>query len=306
MPLARTLLLRASESARLRDLFQRRGLARAAVTRFMPGETLDAALEALSGIGAAGLGGVLTHLGENLRDTGEADAVLAHYLEVLDAIEAAGLDAHVSVKLTQLGLDAGSEQAARRLAPLAERAAAHGRPLWIDMEGSAYTERTLALYRELLPQHPNLGVCLQAYLRRTDADLQDLLARHGRIRLVKGAYQEPPAIAYPRKEDVDAAYLRQAVALVQDAAAGGAAHALGTHDLALLERIRAGAPVAATGGWELHMLYGIKPEAQRRLASQGVHVRVLVSYGEYWYPWFVRRLAERPANIMFVVKALIG
>ncbi len=308
MGVARAVLLRASESARLRDLFQRRGLARSAVARFMPGESVDAALAALEAARPAGIGGVLTRLGEHIRDLTEADGVVDHYLEVLGAIAARGLDAHVSIKLTQLGLDAGVAEAARRVARLASRAAESGAPLWIDMESSAWTEATLELYRELLPQHPNLGLCLQAYLRRTAADLDDLLERGGRIRLVKGAYQESASIAFPRKSDVDAAFLRQASALVTDAAGGGACHAIATHDLPLLDKVREVARTrgAAAGAWEVHMLFGIQSAAQRRLAAEGVRVRVLVSYGEYWYPWFVRRLAERPANVLFVLRALLA
>lgn len=304
MGLSRTLLLRASRSARLRDLFQRRKLARGAVARFMPGETAEAALAACEAVRPIGLNGVVTHLGENIADLSEADAVVDHYLGVLDAIAARRLDVHISVKLTQLGLDITLPEAAARTARLAARAAELGQPLWIDMESSAYTDSTLELYRSLLPQHPNLGVCLQSYLRRTSADVADLLSRRGRIRLVKGAYQEPPAIAFPRKSDVDAAYLEQATALVRDSSGGGPGHAIGTHDLPLLDRIRAAAGDAPA--WEVHMLYGIQSAAQRRLAAEGTRVRVLVSYGEYWYPWFVRRLAERPANTWFVVKALFA
>lgn len=302
------MLLRASESERLRDLFQRRGLARGAVRRFMPGESPDAALQALREAASVGIGGVLTHLGENIRDLREADGVVQHYLELLNAIEVARLDAQISVKLTQLGFDAGLEEAEHRVRQLAESAEARGASMWIDMEGSAYTDRTLELYRRLLEHHRNVGLCLQAYLRRTPADLEDLLPRGGRIRLVKGAYQEPDSIAFPARRDVDHAFLQLATALVRNAAAGGPVHSIATHDLTLLEAIRreAAAAGAAPGTWEVHMLYGIRSDAQRRLAGDGVRVRVLVSYGEYWYPWFVRRLAERPANVGFVLKSLVA
>jgi proline dehydrogenase len=190
---------------------------------------------------------------------------------------------------------------------LAARAAETGSMLWIDMEESHYVDGTLELYRGVRARHPRVGVCLQAYLRRTPSDLASLLAEGASVRLVKGAYAEPPALAFPRKSETDAAYLTLAEHML-NSAAPEQIQVFGTHDLALLDRLRAhatskGVPRAA---WEVHMLYGVKTAAQRALATTGINVRVLISYGTHWFPWYVRRLAERPANVWFVVRSLMS
>jgi proline dehydrogenase len=179
--------------------------------------------------------------------------------------------------------------------------------LWIDMEESHYVDATLDLYRRVRAEQAGVGVCLQAYLRRTPADIESVLLAGGSVRLVKGAYREPPAIAFPRKSQTDAAYLALAQRMLTGAAPDRR-QVFGTHDLALVERVRAcavseGVPDRA---WEVHMLYGIGRDAQRALAASGVGVRVLISYGTHWFPWYVRRLAERPANLWFLVRSLIS
>jgi proline dehydrogenase len=178
--------------------------------------------------------------------------------------------------------------------------------LWIDMEESHYVDATLELYREARRRHANLGVCLQAYLRRTPNDLESLLGIGGSVRLVKGAYAEPPEVAFPKKSDTDAAYFALAQRMLA-AATPQQPQVFGTHDLALIDRVRAQAVSKnlSKGAWEVHMLYGIKATAQRALATTGVTVRVLISYGSHWFPWYVRRLAERPANVWFVVRSLV-
>jgi len=305
--LSRSLLLTASRSRRLAAVLRHRRFVGRAVRRFMPGEELSAALEAARRFAGAGIGTVLTQLGENVTGLAEAESVHLHYLDVLRDIQRAALPAQVSVKLTQLGLDVDQGACERALRSLAGRAAESGSTLWIDMEDSSYTDVTLDLFRAVRVAQPNVGLCLQAYLRRTPADLASLLPLEPAIRLVKGAYAEPPEIAYPRKSDVDAAYFSLADQLLARAAQGTARPVFGTHDMTLVSRIRARAselrlPPRAC---EFHLLYGIRDRDQRALAAAGEAVRVLISYGSAWFAWYMRRLAERPANVWFVLKNLI-
>jgi proline dehydrogenase len=304
MPITRSLLLRASRSPWLAEQFRRRAFTRRAVRRFMPGEEMAAALDAAGEFGAGGIGTVLTSLGEQIRTREEAAAVREHYLELLGRIQARGLPAQISVKPTHLGLDVDAEACADSVRDLVARAEEAGSMVWIDMEESWYVDATLALYRRAREASERVGLCLQAYLRRTPADLEVLLPLAPAIRLVKGAYREPPEVAFPRKQDTDAAFLALTERMLDHAP--GALPVLGTHDLRLIERIRKSAAERGlpTGAYEVHMLYGIQSQVQRDLASDGVPVRVLVSYGENWFPWYMRRLAERPANLWFVLKNL--
>lgn len=306
MSIARAVLLRASRSAWLADQFRRRAFARRAVRRFMPGEDVGAALDAASAFAREGIGSVVTALGERVRTREEADAVRAHYLEVLESIRSRALPTHVSVKLTHLGLDADRARCLDAVRELAARAAETASFLWIDIEESHYVDATLELYLRVRAEHPQTGVCLQAYLHRTPQDLETVLAAGGSVRLVKGAYREPPEVAFPKKADTDAAYATLAERMLD--AATTSLQVFGTHDLTLLERVRASAERRALpeDSWEVHMLYGIRTAEQRALAARGVAVRVLISYGSQWFPWYVRRLAERPANVWFVVKSLVS
>jgi proline dehydrogenase len=306
MSIARSLLLRASRSPWLAAQVRRRAFTRRAVRRFMPGEEMAAALEATEELGAGGIGTVLTSLGEQVRTREEAAAVREHYLELLERIHARGLPAQISVKPTHLGLDVDAEACAESVRELVARAEEAGSMVWIDMEESWYVDATLSLYRRAREASERVGLCLQAYLRRTPADLEALLPLAPAIRLVKGAYREPPEVAFPRKQDTDAAFLALTERMLDHAP--GALPVLGTHDLRLIERIRKSAAARGlpAGAYEVHMLYGIQSQVQRELASDGVPVRVLVSYGENWFPWYMRRLAERPANLWFVLKNLVG
>jgi proline dehydrogenase len=309
MGLMRSVLLAASRNAWLRSRATRSPIVRRAVTRFMPGERLDEALNAARYLGGQGLGTILTHLGENLTQRAEAQAVTDHYLEVLDRVQAAGIDAEVSVKLTQLGLDLDPALACEGVQTIARRAATLGNRVWIDMEDSHYTDRTLELYRSVRAAHANVGVCLQTYLRRTAADLEALLPLGPAIRLVKGAYREPASIAFPRKRDVDESFFRLTTRLLAaEVRSNGTRLVVGTHDLGLIDRVRAHLADlrAPMDGFEVAMLYGIQREAQLRLAREGIRTRVLISYGASWFPWYMRRLAERPANIAFVLKNAFG
>ena len=309
MGLIRNLLLAGSGSPWLRARATRSPFVRRSVSRFMPGETVDDALRAASELQSSGLSTILTHLGENVSDAAEAEAVAAHYISLLDRIRDAGIDAQISVKPTQLGLDLGTDVCRRHLVRLAARALNSGNMLWIDMEGSAYVDRTVELYRDLRPEFRNAGVCLQAYLHRTPEILDSLITLGPSIRIVKGAYREPPSVALPDKAQVDEQFYRLCTRLVErDAQAAGAFAAIATHDAALIARLQTyvAERQVPRERYEFEMLYGIRRDLQAQLAQAGARVRVLVSYGEYWFPWYMRRLAERPANLWFVARNLVG
>jgi proline dehydrogenase len=305
----RRLLLWMARNRWLREYLPRLWFARRAVRRFMPGEDAGSALEAAARFKAEGIASEFTRLGENVTTAEEGDAVAEHYLGLLDDIRARDLDGEVSVKLTQLGYDIDVERTLAHTQRLAERAAHGGKILWLDMEGSAYAEGTIAFYERLKTTHANTGLCLQAYLHRTAADIQRLLPLSPRIRLVKGAYAEPPEVAYQTRHDVDTNYVALAISLLDAMHAGSDVRlGLGTHDVRLIEQIAEHA--AALGlprtSFEVQMLYGIRMDQQRRLASEGHIVRDLIAYGEAWYPWYMRRLAERPANVLFALRQIIG
>src|SRR5258707_9788137 len=293
MSLSRRLLLRASRSAWLARQLSQRAFFRRATRRFMPGEDVGAALAAAADLAREGVGSVLTQLGEQVTSRDEAAGVRDHYLRVLEDIRQRKLPTEISVKLTHLGLDLNPKACLQDLLALAARAAAVGSFLWIDMEESRYVDPTLELFQAVRAAHAGVGVCLQAYLRRTLADLEALLPLAPAIRLVKGAYNEPSDVAFPRRRDVDAHYFSLAERLLVAAARGRARAAFGTHDLGLIARIRARAAAlgAAAPTYEIHMLYGIRSAEQRSLVSGGCRVRVLISYGSAWFAWYMRRLA---------------
>jgi len=307
MGIARSLLLGASRSQFLARQLRDRRFFQRAVRRFMPGETLEAALDAAATFAKSGIGSVLTELGEQVTNRAEAEAVRDHYVGVLDKIQRRKLPAQISVKLTHLGLEADRDACVRDVLVLAEKADDARLALWIDMEESRYVNATLDVYRKVKAEWPNVGVCLQAYLRRTPADLESLLPLSPAIRLVKGAYNEPADIAYPKKRDVDTHYFGLAVRLLTEAARQRAKPVFGTHDLKLIAGIREAAMAQRLdpGAYEFHMLYGIRAAEQRALVADGARVRVLISYGSAWFAWYMRRLAERPANMWFVLRNLV-
>jgi len=309
MGVMRSVLLAGSESVWLREHAVRWRFVRGATKRFMPGERLEDALGAARELAPQGIAAILTHLGENVADEAEARAVADHYIRAQEQVRVAGVDAEMSVKLTQLGLDLGAEACYANLRRIAEHAATVGRTVWIDMEGSAYTDVTLDIHRRLKQEGHSVGVAVQAYLRRTNADLDTLIPLGAAVRLVKGAYKEPASIAFPTRAEVDESFFQLGARLLgAEARAAGVFLGLGTHDPVLIRRFEA--HVAEQGlpkdGFEFEMLYGIRREEQQRLATDGYRIRVLVSYGDYWFPWYMRRLAERPANVWFVVKNIFG
>lgn len=304
----RNALLWASTNPFLAERLPRYGFVKRATRRFMPGEALEDALREARRLQSGGLSTTFTLLGENVSTEADADAVVDRYLETLEAIRAHELDTEVSVKLTQLGLDLGVDHARQRLERIV-RAGDPGALVWVDMESSEYVDRTLEVFRGVREDHQNVGICLQSYLRRTEADLEALMPLHPAIRLVKGAYKEPPEVAFPKKTDVDQSYIRLTGALLRARKAGKAGRpVIGTHDSRMVnEANRMAFELGlAKDAYEIAMLYGIQSAEQERLARTGHNVRVLVSYGTHWFPWYVRRLAERPANVWFVVKQLVG
>jgi proline dehydrogenase len=303
----RRLFLWAARNAWLKERLPRFRFMQRAVRRFMPGETLASALDAAAPLEAQGIATMYTKLGENLANLDEAEDVADHYVALLDRIAADGIDGEVSVKPTQLGLDHDEEATLGHLIRIAEHAAATGSYLWIDMESSAYVEATVRLYERLRAVQPRTGICLQAYLRRTATDIERLMPLDPAIRLVKGAYDEPAAIAYREKKLVDANYVGLAVRFLMEGRGRPIRLGLGTHDVALIEQIAEQVKPAGIGrdGYEIEMLYGIRTKEQFRLAKEGYRVVTLIAYGEHWYPWYMRRLAERPANVTFAIRSLL-
>ena len=309
MTVMRKALLAASTNAWLRDHATKYGFVRRSVSRFMPGELIEDALHAAGEQQPLGITTILTRLGENVTRADEADEVTEHYLDVLDRVAAAGLDAQISVKPTQLGLDLDRAMCERNLDRLMERAERRGNFVWIDMESSPYVDPTLELFRRTRRISERIGVALQAYLYRTPKDVESLIPLGAAIRVVKGAYLEPPDVAYPRKTDVDESFYKLCVRLLApEARKPGSLLHIATHDNALAERLSAFIAHynVPTSAYEFAMLYGIQRQQQLRLAREGQRLRVLISYGEYWFPWYMRRLAERPANVWFVAKNMFS
>lgn len=296
-----------SRSLKLQETLSQFRFLRQAVRRFVPGEEVDDALLAAEQLKLNGIASILTRLGENVTEETEAQEVTYHYRDVLERVHHKGLDSQISVKLTQLGLDLSRDLAYANLILILERASALGNFIWIDMEGSVYTEPTLGLFHRARSEFPNIGVCLQSYLHRTSKDLERLLPLSPAVRLVKGAYSEPGHLALQKKKDVGVNFALLARKLLQMALIDDVWPAFATHDLRLIRLIQEQAEKMglAKEGFEYEMLYGIKREEQLRLAREGHRVRVLISYGPSWFPWYMRRLAERPANVFFVLRNIL-
>jgi proline dehydrogenase len=309
LSLARKFILALSTNRWLREKATRTAFVRKSVSTFMPGERLEDAIGASAAQQKQGIGTIFTKLGENVTNLDEAEAVAQHYLDVMDKVSAAGLRAQISVKPTQLGLDLDKEICFRHLQRLIDRAAERKNFLWIDMESSPYVDPTIELFRRVRERSPLVGIALQAYLYRTEKDIEALLPLGSAIRLVKGAYLESPSVAFPKKADVDENFYKLSCRLLSEDAqrAGGLLH-VATHDPRLADRLAAyiddrHVPKAT---YEYAMLYGIQRPLQQRLVQSGRPLRVLIAYGDYWFPWYMRRLAERPANVWFVVKNLFA
>jgi proline dehydrogenase len=302
MSALRSLILAAANSPRLQRLVQRYGF-RLGAARFVAGETFDDAVPVLRRLNGSGLLTNTTLLGEGVGDEAETHSVVAAYREVIDRIAAEGLRTNIAVKLTHLGLSIDEALARRNLADLVEHAAEHATFVRIDMEESRHVDATLRIYRHLRESgHENVGAVLQSYLFRSEDDLRALLPLAPNLRLVKGAYLEPPEVAYPRKSDVDAAYLR----LLEASLAGGGFTAVATHDETLIEHAISFAREERIPKerFQFQMLYGVRPRLQLELVRRGFDVLVATPYGPEWYRYLMRRLAERPANLLFLVRNL--
>jgi len=308
--ISRKVLLAMSTSTFLREQATKRAFVRKSVSAFMPGEKVEDAIAAAATLKPQKINTILTRLGEGVTKLDEAERVTQHYLDVLDKVKAADLDAQISVKPTQLGLDLDPEQCQRNLDRICEKGERLGNvPVWIDMENTPYVDPTLKLFRKSRERYNGVGIAIQAYLYRSAKDIESLIPLGPAIRVVKGAYLEPPDLAYPKKSDVDENFYTLCTRLMQeDAQKTGTLVHIATHDVALADRLIAFTDQnkVPTSAYEFAMLYGIQRGQQQRLAQSGRRIRVLISYGEYWYPWYMRRLAERPANVTFVLKNLFG
>ena len=301
----RRVLLWCAQNTWLATHVPRWRFARRAVRRFLPGEGFDSALKAALEFRSKNIAALFTLLGENITDLAAANKVVEHYEEVLAA--SMDVQAEISVKPTQLGLDIDEHATYANLQRLARAAEKANSFLWIDMEGSAYTDRTIALYRRLRAEAPRVGLALQAYLYRTVSDIATLMPLTPAIRLVKGAYSEAQDIAFLRKRDVDANYLALCVYMLPEVKRRKLRLVLATHDVELIARAWrfAQALEMVRSEVEVAMLYGIRTDEQERLAREGFAVRDLIAYGDAWYAWYLRRLAERPANVWFVARQLL-
>jgi proline dehydrogenase len=303
------MLLKLSQNNTVQSAFSRYRFAQRAARRFIAGERLEEAIAVVRELNAKNILATLDHLGENTTNEREAIAAADEYLKILDAVAQTGVRSEVSLKLTQMGLDISYELCLQNMRRIVERAREHKNFVCIDMESSAYTDRTLDLYETLRREgFDNVGPVIQAYLRRSERDVERIIEWGARVRLCKGAYQEPPEIAFPNKRDVDANYVKLLEKLFSSRAREkGVYPAVATHDEKIirwaLQYVRE--HQIPTDRFEFQMLYGIRRDLQIQLAQAGYRVRVYVSYGTHWYPYFMRRLAERPANVLFVVKNLI-
>jgi proline dehydrogenase len=308
MGIGRSVALWAADNRWLRTHLPRYRFVRRSVARFLPGERLEEAMDAATDLETKGLTSAFTELGENVTTEAEAHSVFERYLDAYDRVAERGLDAELSVKPTHLGLDVDRALAAGYLDRLAEKAEEHGMWLWLDMESSRYADPTVDLYRELRASHPNTGICLQAYLRRTAADVESLIPFDPSVRLVKGAYKEPSTLLVGGKSLIDESYRALALRLLERQRNDGRL-VLGTHDVDLVMRIERDAEVRGMGRdrFEIEMLYGIRTADQYRLAADGYRVRTLIAYGSFWYPWYLRRIAEKPIeNSLLAIRNLFG
>jgi proline dehydrogenase len=298
----RTLLLALAKRPHLGRWATSHGVTRRLAQRFVPGEDISHAVEAARRVNSAGMLASLDHLGENVQSREDSERARQDYMDALDQVAAQHLDANISLKLTQIGLDLGDEFCAEQLRLVTQCAAALGNFVRVDMEGSAYTDRTLRLVKRAHAETRAVGTVIQAYLYRSEKDIEDLLGAGCSLRLVKGAYKEPPEIAFPRRKKVEANFVK----LMQVLLKSGIYHGIATHDPRMIEATRRFATQNGIGkdGFEFQMLYGIRTDLQNSLAREGYRMRVYIPFGRDWFPYFMRRLAERPANLVFFLKNL--
>lgn len=296
-------LLYLSRSERFKDFLTRFKSFNKVTSRFVAGEKLEDAVAAIGQLNARGISASFDHLGESITSEAETRREVDEYVRVLDAIAANKLDSNVSVKLTQLGLDVSVDLCYANTRAIVEAARRHNNFVRIDMEDSSKTDRTFEVFRRLRSEFDNVGIVIQAYLYRSEQDVEDMLSLGARIRLCKGAYKEPASVAFPNKADVDRNFIKLARRLLTS----GIYHGIATHDEKIIAAAREFAIQQDIGPekFEFQMLYGIRRDLQERLVRDGYRLRVYVPYGRYWYPYFMRRLAERPANLWFIFRNLI-
>ncbi|MDX6445131.1 MAG: proline dehydrogenase [Blastocatellia bacterium] len=301
----RSALIYLSRQDWLKEFAAKFGLFRKLTTRFIAGETVDEAVAAIRDLNAHGCSATFDHLNESVGAVAETEAEVREYLDVLARIAETGIDSNVSIKLSQFGLEIDPELAYRNARRIVADAVSRGNFVRVDMEGSSVTQATIDIFKRLRAEFGlnDVGIVVQSYLYRTMDDVRDLLQIPARIRLCKGAYNEPPEVAYPDKKDVDDNYVR----LMQVLLASGVYHGIATHDPKMIDATIAFAQREGVGkdAFEFQMLYGIRRDLQLQLARDGYRMRVYVPYGKHWYPYFMRRLAERPANIWFVLKNML-
>lgn len=303
--LTRSALIYLSRQEGLKDFAARFKLFKKLTTRFVAGETIDEATAFIREMNTDGCSASFDHLNESVANPAEAEQEVAEYLQILNRIDETGINSNVSIKLTQFGLELDPELAYKNARAVVADAARRGNFVRVDMEGSNVTQVTLDIFKRLRAEFElnDVGIVLQSYLRRTYADAQELIKLPARIRICKGAYNEPPEVSFPDKNDVDESYVRVMRLLLSS----GIYHGIATHDPRMIEATidfskKEGIPKEA---FEFQMLYGVRRDLQRQLAKDGYNMRIYVPYGKHWYPYFMRRLAERPANIWFVFKNLL-
>jgi proline dehydrogenase len=301
--ISRAALLYLSQKNELKDFFSKLPGFSRVTRRFIAGENIDDAITAILELNQAGMAATFDHLGESTTSRAEAESDVREYLRVLDRIENTGVNSNISVKLTQLGLDIDEDYCLQNARRIVEAAKRYGNFVRIDMEDSSKTGATLNIFKRLYGEYGNVGIVLQAYLYRTEKDVDDALAMGARIRLCKGAYKEPAEVAFPEKSEVDANY----ISLMKKLLKSGVYHGIATHDEKMIAATRefVASESISRDAFEFQMLYGIRRDLQSKLVRDGYRMRVYVPYGEYWYPYFMRRLAERPANVWFVLKNLM-
>ena len=308
MEISRNILLWASKNNWLKSHIPNMKFVQKAVKRFMPGESVDDAISATRELIQKNIPTTFTHLGENISSIEEAEINTQHYLDLLDRINNEKLDIEISLKLTHIGFDLSFDKTLQLFSSISERAKNLNNCVFIDIEDSSYVDKTILFYKKIKEKYQNVGLCLQAYLYRTMDDVKGMIEIEPSIRLVKGAYKEPFTIAFPKLSQVNENFKSISKYLIERIKSDGIRVAFGTHDIAIQEHVK---KVADEYGilkekLEFQMLYGIKTSEQNKLASDGYKIRTLISYGKYWYPWYMRRLAERPANVGFVLKNLFS
>jgi proline dehydrogenase len=308
MSLGRNILLWSSRNEWLKKRFPKFKFTKRAVKKFMPGETVEDAIAATRKLLENNIPTTFTHLGENITTLKEAEENTQHYLALLDKINSENLDIEISIKLTQIGFDLSFDKTFELFSQIAAKTKSYNNFVFIDIEDSSYVDNTIDFYKIIKRKYDNVCLCLQTYLYRTMKDIEQMMDINPTIRLVKGAYKEPETVAFKSKTKVDENFLKLSEFLLDKIKDRNWRAAFATHDMKLIKQIEdVGARMGIEkSNLEFHMLYGIKTSEQLKLAAAGYGVRVLISYGEAWFPWYMRRLAERPANVGFVLKNLFS